>query len=181
LRALELLLKAVDQLGRANLALAGIAAAVVVMLWTKHRDDRVDFLLSLVMTSPFIAGLLALPIMSWTKLFLYDAARAAAFGGKREMYFNTELRMMYVRGYPWVRLSDVCKILGIGQPEKLVRRMSGQECDAHDTDHDWLSEHGVKKLGGMPLGPEAAKFAAWFEREIVKPAAKRRDQGKPLG
>ena len=181
MRLLELLLKAIDQLGRANLVLAGIAGALVVVLWTKHRDDRVDFMLSLVMTSPFIAGLLALPITSWAKLFLYDTGKALALGGKRQMYYSTELRMMFVRGYPWVRLTDVCRIVGVGQPEKLSRRMSGQECDAHDTAHDWLSEAGVKKLSAMPLGPEAAKFAAWFDREIAKPAAKARDKGKPLG
>lgn len=181
MRLLELLLKAIDQLGRANLVLAGIAGALVVVLWTKHRDDRVDFMLSLVMTSPFIAGLLALPIMSWMKLFLYDAGKAAALGGKRQMYYTSELRTMYVRGYPWVRLTDVCKIVGVAHPEKLAKRMSGQECDAHDTDHDWLSEAGVKKLATMPLGPETAKFVAWFEREMAKPAAKMRDKGKPLG
>jgi hypothetical protein len=177
----EFLLKLVDLLGRRNLVLAGIALFTVVMLWTKHRDDRVDFLLSMVVTSPFLAGLLALPVMDWMKLFLYDAGKAAAFGGKRHMYYSSEIRLKYVKGHPWIRLSDVCKILGITHPEKLVKRMSGQECDSIDTDFDWLSELGVKKLSAMPLGPEAAKFCAWFEKEYVKPAAKMRDKGQPLG
>lgn len=178
---LNFLLRIVDQLGRANLVLAGIALFTVVSLWSKHREDHVDFLLSVVMASPFIAGLLALPIMNWMKLFLYDAPKAAALGGKHIMYFSQEIRLKYVRGYPWVRLSDVSKILGIGNAEKIVKRFSGQECDSIDTDHDWLSELGVKKLTEMPLGPETPKFGAWFEKEIVKPAAKMRDRGKPFG
>ena len=177
----EFLLKLVNLLGRRNLVLAGIALFTVVMLWSKHRADRVDFMLSMVMTSPFIAGLLALPIMDWMKLFLYDAGKAAALGGKRQMYYSTEIRLKYVKGYPWIRLSDVCKILGIANPAKLSKRMSGQECDSIDTDFDWLSEHGVKKLTEMPLGPEAVKFCAWFDKEYVKPAAKMRDKGQPLG
>lgn len=177
---LNFLLRIVDLLGRANLALAGIALFAVAGLWSKHRHDHVDFLLSIVMASPFIAGLLALPIMSWMKLFLYDAAKAAAFGGKRQMYYTQELRMKYVRGSPWARLSDVCKILGIANPAKLVKRFSGQQCDSLDTDHDWLSELGVKKIGEMPLGIEAAKFAAWFDKEIVKPAARMREKGTPF-
>lgn len=178
---LKFLLTLLDQLGRANLALAGIALFAVAGLWAKHRHDSVDFALSLVITSPFIAALLALPIMNWTKLFLYDAPRAAVFGGKHIMYFSQEVRMMYVKGYPWARLNDVCKILGVGKPDKLVKRFSGQECDSLDTDHDWLSETGMKKLTAMPLGPEAVKFGKWFEDVIAKPAGKLRDRGTPLG
>lgn len=178
---LRFLLTIVDQLGRVNLALAAAAAAWVLALWMKHRSDMVDFMLSLVMTSPFIAALAALPIMNWTKLFLYDAPRAAALGGKRILYVSQEVRMKYVKGYPWARLSDVCKILGIANPAKVVKRMSGQECDSLDTDHDWLSEEGVKTLTALPLGPEAAKFGHWFDKEIAKPAAKMRDRGTPYG
>lgn len=178
---INFLLKLVDQLGRGNLAMVGIALFTVFSLWSKHREDYVDFLLVLVMVSPFLAGLLALPVMNWMKLFLYDAPKAAALGGKRILYFTQEVRIKYVRGYPWARLSDVCKILGIANPAKIVRRFSGQECDSLDTDHDWLSEHGMKKLTELPLGPETAKFGAWFEKEIVKPAAKMRDRGTPYG
>ncbi len=178
---IEFLLKVVNLLGRRNLVLAGIALFTVLMLWSKHRADRVDFLLAMVMTSPFIAGLLALPIMDWMKLILYDAGKAAAFGGRRQMYYSTEIRLKYVNGHPWIRLADVGKILGIAHPEKLVKRMSGQECDSIDTDFDWLSELGVKKLTEMPLGPEAVKFCAWFDKEYAKPAAKMRDKGQPLG
>lgn len=180
MKVLQLLLSAVHQLGKGNLGLAAVAIVIVAGLSARYHDNRVHFLIGLVVASPLIAALLARPIMNWTRLFTYDAARAAAFGGRRHMYYTTELQMMYVRGYPWVRLVEVCRIVGIGNPEKLARRMTGQECDSHDTDDDWLSEHGVRKLAGLPLGPEAAKFGAWFDREIVKPAAKMRDKGKPL-
>lgn len=177
---LHFLLRIVDHLGRANLVLAGIALFAVLSLWSKHRHDHVDFLLSIVVSSPLIAGLLALPIMNWMKLFLYDVPKAAALGGRRQMYYTQELRTRYVRGYPWVRLTDVCKILGIADPAKLVKRFSGQECDSLDTDHDWLSEAGVKKVAALPLGVEATKFGLWFEKEMAKPAAKMRDKGTPF-
>lgn len=178
---LNFLLKIIDHLGRGNLVLTGIALFMVVSLWRKHREDHVDFLLAMVMTSPFLAALLALPVMNWMKLFLYDAPKAAALGGRRIMYFTQEVRVKYVKGHPWARLTDVAKILGIKDPAKLVKRFSGQECDSLDTDHDWLSEHGVKKLTELPLGPETPKFGAWFEKDIVKPAAKMRDRGTPYG
>lgn len=173
------MLRIVDLLGKHNLVLAGLALSVVAGLWFKHRDDTTDFLLAIVMSSPFVAGMLALPIINWSKLFLYDAPRAAAFGGKRYLYFTQEVRMKFVKGYPWARLDDVRKILGIGNPAKLTRRFTLQECDSLETDHDWLSETGVKKLTAMPLGPEAAKFGDWFEKAVAKPSGKMRDRGTP--
>lgn len=173
------ILTIVDRLGRRNLILAGIALFTVASLWHKHRKDHVDFLLSIVMASPFVAALLALPIMDWMKLILYDVPKEAALGGKRYMYFSQEVRMKFVKGHPWARLTDVCKILGVAHPEKIARRFTGLECDNLDTDFDWLSEDGVKRLTGMPIGPEAPKFGAWFDKQIARPAEKMRDRGTP--
>jgi hypothetical protein len=169
----------IDRLGRGNLVMAGIALFTVGSLWAKHRNDSVDFVLSIVVASPFIGVMLVMPVMSWTKLFLFDAPRAAAFGGKHYLYHSQEVRLKFDKGHPWARLSDVCKILGVANPEKIVKRFSGIECDNLDTDYDWLSEYGVKRLTGMPLGPEAAKFGAWFDKTIARPAEKMRDRGTP--
>ena len=96
-------------------------------------------------------------------------------------YSGQEVRVIQVGGEPWFVLADVARILDLGNPSMVARRLDGDALStAEVTDSlgrhqtaTTASEAGLYEVIFMSRKPEAKQFRRWVTHEVIPSIRKR--------
>ena len=120
----------------------------------------------------------------WTFFGITHLERLAAriaHGGRHYYFEHEEIRVM-IDDFDdaWIRLADLRRCIGGAasgvrhyHPTEATRIKGGGR-------HAYLSVAGVRRYLGTTRHADKQKFSLWFERDLVAPFERRRDQGLPL-
>jgi len=134
---------------------------------------------------PLCLGLSALTVWASISFFgvvhLERLAAHIAHGG-RHYYFGAQEVDVLVDEFRrvWVRLSDVQAC--VGGEARLLKHYSVDEAGYFEGQGQrlFLSPAGVRRYLQGREHPDLQKFRLWFERELVMPMERRREQGLPV-
>ena len=107
------------------------------------------------------------------------AMRKHAYEGDERVYkFGfVQLRMVMRHGRPWFAAHEVCGALGYEDVDEAIRHLAASEHEGIGGSRiPYLPEAAVDKLAARSRHPDAVRFRIWFERDVMYPIKRAREQ-----
>jgi len=133
-------------------------------------------LIIVVLCTPALA-LIAPELVEFWSWFAGKAEQRAVQREERIFRFGyTDIRMLMVGQNPWFAADDIASALGLADLDHQVKHFDAHKCDVVGKENErYLSEAGVMTLIGRSRHPDARSFRIWFEREVMFPLKRARE------